>query len=81
MNDKKKLMKMIQTYSFALNETVLYLDTHPTCKSALRHYKMYRDKLAEVTRLYEENFGQLNIYSGNSCDKWKWANEPWPWEN
>lgn len=81
MNDRNKLYKMIQTYSFAVNEIVLYLDTHPNCRSALRQYKMYRDRLAEAVRLYEEKYSQRTIYGGNSCDSWQWVNEPWPWEN
>lgn len=81
MNDKNKLLKMIQTYSFALNETALYLDAHPNCRSALRHYKNYRDKLVEATRLYEEKFGMISICGANSYEHWQWVNEPWPWEN
>ena len=79
MNDQKKLYKMIQTYSFTINEIVLYLDTHPNCKHALRQYKMYVDRLLEARRLYEEKYGQLTIY-GSSCDRWQWVNQPWPWE-
>ncbi len=80
MNDQKKLYKMIQNYSFALNETVLYLDTHPKCRQALRHYKIYRDRLLEAMNAYEENYGQLTVNGGKSCDSWQWVNEPWPWE-
>lgn len=80
MNDKNKLLKLIQSYSFILNETVLYLDTHPNCRQALRYYKNYRDKLLEAIRVYEEKHGQINIYGGSSPDSWKWVSEAWPWE-
>ncbi len=80
MNEQKKLYKMIQNYSFILNETVLYLDTHPNCRQALRYYKTYRDRLLEAIRAYEDNYGQLTVYGGKSCDCWQWVNEPWPWE-
>ena len=81
MNDRNKLFKLIQSYSFVLNETVLYLDTHPNCKAALRHYNVYRAKLDEARSLYEEKYGMLTMYGGKPCDNWQWVNEPWPWEN
>ena len=81
MNEKNKLLKMIQVYSFVLDEIVRYLDTHPNCRVALRHYKMYSDKLSEVKRIYREKYGMLSKHDANSCDSWQWVNEPWPWEN
>lgn len=82
MNDQKRmqLQKMIQTYSFVLYETVLYLDTHPDCRQALRHYEKYRDKLTEAMRMYEENYGPITIMGNHSCDSWDWVKEPFPWE-
>ncbi len=82
MNDQKKMQyqKMIQTYSFVLHETALYLDTHPDCRQALRYYAKYRDKLAEAMRMYEEKYGPMTICGNNSCDSWDWVKEPWPWE-
>lgn len=81
MNERNKLLKMIQVYSFVLNEIVLYLDTHPNCRVALRHYKNYKEKLNEAKEIYREKYGMLTMYDGNSCDTWQWVNEPWPWEN
>lgn len=80
MNDAKKLQKIIDSCSFVLYETALYLDTHPDCRAALRHYAKYREKLQEAVRLYEENCGPLTICGNMSCDSWKWVREPWPWE-
>jgi len=81
MNDKKKLYKLIQTYSFIIYETVLYLDGHPHCRKALDHYAKYKAKLAEVTAVYEEKYGPLTIMGQDSCgDGWNWVKTPWPWE-
>ncbi len=80
MNDKKKLYKLIQTYSFILYETVLYLDGHPNCRKALAHYHKYKAKLAEVTKRYEEAFGPLTIMGQECGDSWRWVETPWPWE-
>ncbi len=80
MNDQKRLHRMIQNYAFALQETALYLDTHPNCRQALQYYKKVREKLLEAVQMYEEQHGQLTIFGGTSCDRWKWVEEAWPWE-
>ena len=81
MNDQKKLYKLIQAYSFVIYETALYLDGHPNCKKALEHYRKYREKLTEVTGIYEEKYGPLSIMGQDSCgNTWKWVKTPWPWE-
>ena len=73
---KKRLMEL----SFALYETVLYLDGHPTCTDALEHYNTLIAELEQVTEQYEEKYGPLTIYS-NTHDTWKWVSSPWPWES
>lgn len=80
MNEQKKLQKLIENYSFVLYETVLYLDTHPECRSALRHYKKCREALLEAISVYQEKYGPVTMYGGTSCDCWSWVKEPWPWE-
>ena len=51
MNDmRKRHMKQIQTYAFAVKEAVLYLDTHPEDKTALAYFDKYRKLLREATR-------------------------------
>lgn len=80
MNEQKKLMRMIQNYSFAVTEAVLYLDTHPHCQKALRFYDKYCRMYKEAVSKYEQSFGPLTMY-GNECgDHWGWVEEPWPWE-
>jgi len=81
MNEQKKLYKLIQSYSFILYETALYLDGHPTCRKALDHWNRYSEKLAEVTGIYEEKYGPLTMKGHRACrDSWKWVETPWPWE-
>lgn len=79
-NDRKKLMRLIQTYSFAVTEAVLYLDTHPHCQKALRFYDKYNRLRTEAVEMYENKYGPLTMYGGNCEDGWKWVSEPWPWE-
>lgn len=79
MNDKKRLMRQIQVFSFAVYEAALYLDGHPNDKKAMEYYNKYSDKLAELTEKYEHSFGPLTI-KGNKGHAWKWTESAWPWE-
>ena len=56
MNEQKKLQRMIQTYSFVIYETALYLDTHPHCRAALEYYAKYNAKLQEAVEKYSLQF-------------------------
>ena len=79
-NEKKKLMSLIQHYSFAVTEAVLYLDAHPKCRKAMNFYHKYTALRSEAIEMYEQKYGPLTMY-GNKCeDSWKWVSEPWPWE-
>lgn len=80
MNEQKKLMNMIRNYSFAVTEAVLYLDTHPHCRKALRFYEKYRRMYREAVEMYEQKFGPMTMYGGECGDHWQWVEEPWPWE-
>ncbi len=74
------LKNKLKAISFALYETVLYLDGHPNCQAALAHYNSLVDELEDITEKYEQKYGPLTIYS-NNCDKWDWVSSPWPWES
>lgn len=80
MQDQKKLYKQIQTYSFVLYETALYLDTHPTCRPALAYYEKYRCRLREALEAYESQYGPMTIFTNQNTQCWDWVTEPWPWE-
>lgn len=80
MNNRKSLLKQIQIVDFALHETVLYLDGHPTDRKAMAYYKSAKQRLKALMDEYTEKYGPLNYYlvSGNS---WSWIDKPWPWQN
>lgn len=81
MNDmKRRHMKQIQAYSFAVKEAVLYLDTHPDDKAALAYFDKYRQLLWEATRNYEEHHGPITADATDTSRGWAWVLEPWPWE-
>jgi len=79
-NNTLCLKDKLKAVSFALYETVLYLDGHPDDKDALDYYNKLIDELEEVTEQYEKKYGPLTIW-GNEGDRWSWVNTPWPWES
>ena len=80
MNEQKKLQRMIETYSFVLYETALYLDTHPNCRHALDYYAKYNSKLKEALEKYQSCYGPMTIFGAKDGQEWRWVKEPWPWE-
>ena len=80
MNEQQKLMQQIRTVSFALQETALYLDSHPYCRQALRYYHRCRRTREDLLEQYESKFGQFTVYGGTAVGSWHWVTEPFPWE-
>ena len=78
--DRKKLMHYIDAVSFAVDDSKLFLDTHPEDKEALEYFDNYNNAINRALNQYAAYFGPLTI-STASCDRsWQWAKEPWPWE-
>ena len=75
----KAIKEKLQTVSFSLYETVLYLDAHPDCTDAISYYNELMGQLEELTEQYEKSYGPLTIYD-NQSNKWEWISSPWPWE-
>jgi len=80
MSERERLMKNLQIADFALIDTVLYLDTHPSDKAALNYY----DRLKQIRQTradeYISKFGPLNNTNVESSDMFSWVDNPWPWE-
>lgn len=78
--DKKKLRHYIDVVSFAVDDTKLFLDTHPNDKEALEFFNQYNKARNQAVAEYGAYFGPLTI-SEASCDsEFKWATQAWPWE-
>ena len=69
----------LQTMAFAIQELVLYLDTHHDDREALDMYRAYQKMYSEAKKKYEQTYGPLNHMSV-SDDKYRWLDDPWPWE-
>lgn len=80
MNERERLLRAVQVSDFTLHEAVLYLDGHPYSKKALDYYDKQRTAYADAVQNYERAFGPLTYYSNNDPDRWRWIDNPWPWE-
>ena len=77
--DKELLMRQSMEAGFAMDDVVLFLDTHPENQDALRYYKPVRDMRDQSMAAYERRFGPLR-YTDVTSMSWNWVTEKWPWE-
>ncbi|MDO5539438.1 MAG: spore coat protein CotJB [Eubacteriales bacterium] len=77
-----QLLQYINEVSFAVDDILLYLDTHSCDTDALSYAKQMVTKRKNAMTVYARKFGPLTIdctderESGN----WEWVMQPWPWE-
>lgn len=77
-NAREEMLEQIKCYNFAVVELALYLDTHPDDERALCLHRKYTKELKELRDKYQKVYGPLTIEF--PCNKWRWIEEPWPWE-
>lgn len=75
---KEEMLEQIKALDFAIIELSLYLDTHPDDKKALCMHNDYCKQVKELKDKYQKVYGPLSIYY--PCNKWRWLENPWPWE-
>ena len=75
---REEMMQRIKGLNFAIIELGLYLDTHPEDEKALCLHRKYCKEYRELTDKYQKVYGPLTIKF--PCNKWRWLEEPWPWE-
>ena len=75
---RREMIQQIRGYDFAITELALYLDTHPNDEKALCLHRKYSKQLKELKDKYQKVYGPLTIKY--PCNKWRWLEEPWPWE-
>lgn len=75
---REEMMCKIKELDFAIVELALYLDTHPEDERALCLHIRYCKELKELKDKYQKVYGPISIYF--PCKKWRWLEEPWPWE-
>ena len=75
---REEMMMKIRSLDFAIIELGLYLDTHPDDQKALCLHRKYCKEVKDLKDKYQKVYGPLTIYY--PCNKWRWLEEPWPWE-
>lgn len=75
---RDEMLCKIRCLKFAIVELAEYLDTHEDDKKAIMLHKKYANELEDLKDKYQKMFGPLTIYF--PCNKWRWIEEPWPWE-
>ena len=66
----QQLMDVIDQASFALDEVLLFLDTHPCDQSALAYYQYVRDLRKYAVESYASQFGPLTKDQVNPGNYW-----------
>ena len=75
---REEMIERIKGLNFAIIELGLYLDTHNNDEKALCLHRKYCKEYRELTDKYQKVYGPLTIHF--PCNKWRWIEEPWPWE-
>ncbi len=80
INNKKELLSEIMSLNFVINDLVLYLDTHPNDRRAIRMHNEYSNKVVKLIDEYQRKYGPLTVNFNQSDNSWDWIDNPWPWE-
>ena len=78
--NQNQLRSFIDEVSFAMDDLVLYLDTHPCDKEALACYHDYRIMHKEAMEEYSRCYGPLLDDVVMDKEEWSWALQPFPWK-
>ncbi len=81
MRSKEELMDLITKVSFVMDDTRLFLDTHPDCEEALEYFKKMHRIRHELIKEYTERFGQIVSYHIAEDNDWDWNRPPQPWNS
>ena len=76
--NRENMLRQIKCCSFAVTELALYLDTHVDDKKVLCLHNQYCKELKNLEDQYQKVYGPLTYKY--PCNKWRWIEEPWPWE-
>lgn len=80
MNTCDQLLRQVYEASFAMDDVILYLDTHPCDADALNYYHYVVSLRKQAMEAYEAQCGPLMLDQNRSVDYWTWVDNKWPWE-
>ena len=64
---KEKLMNRINEVSFAVNDVLLYLDTHPCCEEAISFYQECEQERQKLLKEYAQCYGKRKEGADSLC--------------
>ena len=79
-HSREQLMNLIEVSSFALDDLVLFLDTHPNCSEAISLYEQQKRVREQAIQEYTNAYGPIDKYNVNTRQGWSWTETAWPWE-
>ena len=77
---EEKMMTRLQELSFAMKETELFLDGHPTNRRALAYLRDLKQEYDLLRAEYETTYAPLTPGADGNGEVWRWVRTPWPWE-
>ncbi len=82
MNENcSQLLDIIDQTGFAMDDVLLFLDTHPCDQAALAYYQSVAGMRKQAMDAYQSNCGPLTADGVNAAGGyWMWVQGPWPWE-
>ncbi len=79
-SDAAQILQVLDQASFAMDDVLLYLDTHPNDGEALAYYQYVRSLRSQAMNAYADQYGPLMKDQEQSAVSWTWISGPWPWE-
>lgn len=79
-SEAARIMQVLNQASFALDDVVLYLNTHPADPDALSYYQYVKNLRSQAMNAYTDQYGPLRNDQERSTTNWTWISGPWPWE-
>lgn len=80
---REELFNKLNEVSFAVDDVILFLDTHPCDEEAMAFYESNVKMRDKLLREYAKYYGPLTLDTAYECENgtWQWVLQPWPWEN
>ena len=81
LKTRNELDIAITKVSFAMDDTRLYLDTHPNCGEAIEYFKKLQMIRHQLIKEYTDRFGTIYSYNLGDSDSWNWNQGNFPWSS
>ncbi|KIR03912.1 hypothetical protein P261_02727 [Lachnospiraceae bacterium TWA4] len=80
MMDQTNLMQKIYELGFAMDDMILYLDTHPEDNNALSYYHEVQKNYQKLWTEYNNQVRPLTNKTEVNTQIWNWNVGKMPWE-